>query len=51
MAGRGVMTRLLEGKRGIILGVANDRSIAWGCAQACVDAGAVLAFNYLGEAQ
>lgn len=45
------MPRLLEGKRGIILGVANERSIAWGCAQACYEAGAMLAFNYLGDAQ
>jgi enoyl-[acyl-carrier protein] reductase I len=40
---------LLSGKRGVILGVANDKSIAWGCAQACVVAGASVAFNYLGE--
>ena len=45
------MAKLLEGKRGIILGVANERSIAWGCAQACCDAGATLAFNFLGDAQ
>ncbi|GMV90655.1 MAG: enoyl-[acyl-carrier-protein] reductase [NADH] FabI [Candidatus Hydrogenedentota bacterium] len=40
---------LLKGKRGVILGVANEKSIAWGCAQACAAAGATLAFNYLGE--
>ena len=45
------MTRLLEGKRGIILGVANERSIAGGCAQTCCEAGATLAFNFLGDAQ
>lgn len=40
----------LEGKRGLIMGVANDRSIAWGIAKACADAGAELAFTYQGEA-
>ena len=33
------MTRILEGKTGVILGVANKRSIAWGCAKALSDAG------------
>lgn len=42
---------LLKGKRGVILGVANNKSIAWACAQACLEHGAELAFNYLGEAQ
>ena len=42
---------LLAGKRGVILGVANERSIAWGCAKACAQQGAELAFNYLGDAQ
>ena len=42
---------LLAGKKGVVFGVANDRSIAWGCAKACQEAGASLAFNYLGEAQ
>ena len=41
---------LLEGKKGLILGVANDHSIAWGIAQALHAEGADLAFNYLGEA-
>ncbi len=41
---------LLKGKRGIILGVANNRSIAWGIAKACHDAGAELAFTYQGDA-
>jgi enoyl-[acyl-carrier protein] reductase I len=40
----------LEGKRGIIFGVANDKSIAWGIARALRDAGAELAFTYLNEA-
>ena len=41
---------LMSGKRGLIMGVANDRSIAWGIAQACHEAGAALAFTYQGEA-
>lgn len=41
---------LLEGKRGVVMGVANERSIAWACAQACAEQGAALAFNYLGDA-
>ena len=41
---------LLEGKKGLVLGVANDRSIAWGIAQAAVREGAALGFNFLGEA-
>lgn len=45
------MAKLLEGKRGIITGVANERSIAWGCAKACAEQGAELIFTYLGEAQ
>ena len=40
----------LEGKRGLVMGVANDHSIAWGIAKACADAGAELAFSYQGEA-
>jgi enoyl-[acyl-carrier protein] reductase I len=40
---------LLEGKRGLILGVANKRSIAWGIAQAVAGAGARLALTYQGE--
>lgn len=42
---------LLAGKRGIVTGVANERSIAWGCAKACAQQGASLAFSYLGDAQ
>jgi enoyl-[acyl-carrier protein] reductase I len=41
---------LMKGKRGLIMGVANDRSIAWGIAQALHQAGAELAFSYQGEA-
>jgi enoyl-[acyl-carrier protein] reductase I len=41
---------LLEGKRGIIFGVANDMSIAWGIAQQLKAQGATLAFTYLNEA-
>jgi len=41
---------LMEGKKGLILGVANDRSIAWGIAQAARAQGAELGFTYLGEA-
>ena len=41
---------LLEGKRGLIMGVANDKSIAWGIAKAAHAAGAELAFTYQGEA-
>jgi enoyl-[acyl-carrier protein] reductase I len=40
----------LAGKRGLVLGVANNRSIAWGIAKACREAGAELAFTYQGEA-
>ena len=41
---------LLAGKRGLIMGVANDKSIAWGIAKACASEGAELAFSYQGEA-
>ncbi len=44
------MTQALAGKRALIMGVANDRSIAWGIAQAMHAAGAELAFTYQGEA-
>jgi enoyl-[acyl-carrier protein] reductase I len=40
----------MRGKRGLIMGVANNRSIAWGIARACRDHGAELAFTYQGEA-
>ncbi len=41
---------LLAGKRGLVMGVANDKSIAWACAQACAAQGAALKFNYVGDA-
>lgn len=41
---------LMAGKRGLIMGLANDKSIAWGIARACADAGAELAFSYQGDA-
>lgn len=44
------MTEFLKGKKGLIMGVANDRSIAWGIAKACADQGADLAFTYQGDA-
>jgi len=43
-------TGLMEGKRGLILGVANDHSIAWGIARMLAEQGADLAFTYQGEA-
>jgi enoyl-[acyl-carrier protein] reductase I len=44
------MAGLLQGKRGLVMGVANDRSIAWGIASAMAGQGAQLAFSYQGEA-
>ncbi len=41
---------LLSGKRGVIMGVANERSLAWGIASACAAQGADLAFTFQGEA-
>ena len=41
---------LLKGKKGLIMGVANDRSIAWGIAKKLSEHGAELAFTYLGDA-
>ncbi len=40
----------MAGKRGLIMGLANDRSLAWGIAQKLREAGAELAFSYQGEA-
>ncbi len=40
---------MLENKVGLVLGVANKRSIAWACAQACLEAGAKVVFTYQGE--
>ena len=42
--------QLMAGKRGLIMGLANDKSIAWGIAKALAGAGADLAFSYQGEA-
>ena len=42
--------QLMAGKRGLIMGLANDKSIAWGIAKALHEAGAELAFSYLGDA-
>ncbi|MDI2112677.1 enoyl-ACP reductase FabI [Commensalibacter nepenthis] len=42
--------KLMQGKRGLIMGMANNHSIAWGIAQACALQGAELAFAYQGEA-
>ena len=44
------MTQLMQGKRGLIMGVANDHSIAWGIARALAAQGATLAFTYQGDA-
>jgi enoyl-[acyl-carrier protein] reductase I len=44
------MHKLMEGKRGLIMGVANDHSIAWGIAKRLGQQGAALAFTYQGEA-
>ncbi|MCA1775415.1 MAG: enoyl-ACP reductase FabI [Paracoccaceae bacterium] len=43
-------SQLMAGKRGLIMGVANDKSIAWGIAKALADAGAEIAFSYQGDA-
>ena len=40
----------MKGKKGLVMGVANERSIAWGISQKLADAGAELAFTYLGDA-
>ncbi|WP_339113287.1 SDR family oxidoreductase [Thioclava sp. GXIMD2076] len=44
------MAELMKGKRGLVMGVANDRSIAWGIAKALAEEGAELAFSYQGDA-
>ena len=43
-------SNLMAGKRSLIMGVANNRSIAWGIAKACAAHGAELAFTYQGDA-
>jgi len=44
------MTGLMKGRRGLIMGLANDRSLAWGISKALAEQGAELAFSYQGEA-
>jgi enoyl-[acyl-carrier protein] reductase I len=44
------VTGLMQGKRGLVMGVANDHSIAWGIAKVLAEHGAELAFTYQGEA-
>ena len=44
------MSGLMAGKRGLIMGLANDKSLAWGIARACHEHGAELAFSFQGEA-
>jgi enoyl-[acyl-carrier protein] reductase I len=44
------MTGLMQGKRGLIMGLANDKSLAWGIAKQLADQGAELAFSYQGDA-
>jgi len=44
------MTKLMQGKRGLIMGLANNKSLAWGIAQKLHEAGAELAFSFQGEA-
>ncbi len=44
------MTQLMQGKRGLIMGLANDKSLAWGIAQKLAEHGAELAFSYQGDA-
>ena len=48
--GTAALTGLMQGKRGLIMGLANDRSLAWGIARALGEQGAELAFSYQGEA-
>ncbi|MDD7909535.1 enoyl-ACP reductase FabI [Pseudovibrio exalbescens] len=44
------MSKLMQGKRGLVMGIANDHSIGWSIAKALADAGAELAFTYQGDA-
>ncbi|WP_187334493.1 enoyl-ACP reductase FabI [Novosphingopyxis iocasae] len=44
------MTGLMQGKRGLIMGLANEKSLAWGISKQLAEQGAELAFSYLGEA-
>ena len=47
---KSVPVPLLSGKRGLVMGVANERSLAWGIARAAAAHGGELAFTYQGEA-
>ena len=44
------MSGFMAGQKGLIMGLANDKSIAWGIAKACAEQGAELAFSYMGDA-
>ncbi|MBA4043239.1 MAG: enoyl-[acyl-carrier-protein] reductase FabI, partial [Erythrobacter sp.] len=44
------MNGLMQGKRGLIMGLANDKSLAWGIAKKLAEHGAELAFSYQGDA-
>ena len=44
------MAGIMHGKRGLIMGVANDRSLAWGIAKAVAEQGGEIAFSFQGEA-
>jgi len=46
----GLMSGLMQGKRGLIMGLANNKSLAWGIAKQLSAQGAELAFSYQGEA-
>ena len=50
MAEKNLNNGIMSGKRGIIMGVANERSIAWGIAAAAAEQGAEIAFTYQGDA-
>ncbi len=50
MTDSGMTGSLLAGKRGLIMGVTNERSLAWGIATACAAQGATLGFTYAGDA-
>src|SRR5262249_15493791 len=50
VVGLGAMMQLMQGKRGLVMGVANDHSIGWGIARTLAAQGATLAFTYQGEA-
>ena len=44
-----MLNKLMANKQGLIMGLANDKSIAWGIARACANSGADLCFSYQGE--